>query len=124
MQQATSRKPSRISEAERAAAYRLGESAVRHWPAARKAMPEGASVADWRAKCKTDFVASMAAEGAELVGDYLAGFDAVVSEAAEQAREAVRLADEAAAEADRARLAAIVAQNAAGAACALAATVR
>ncbi len=122
--QAVSRTTSRPNAAERAAAYRLGQTAVRHWPAARKALPQSATVADWRSKCMADFLASMTADGAALVADYLAGFDAVVAEANEQAAEAVRLADDAAADAERARLAAIAAQNAAGAACALAAAVK
>lgn len=71
---------SNYSQAEHDAAYGLGQFGARHWPAARKAMPEGSTLLDWRDKCARDFIASMSAEGHGLLPSLLAGFDDEVEE--------------------------------------------
>ncbi|MBV8271094.1 MAG: hypothetical protein JO067_02355 [Cupriavidus sp.] len=62
------------SQDEHDAAYGLGQFGAKHWPAARKAMPSGSTLRDWRDKCTRDFIASMSADGHGLLPSMLAGF--------------------------------------------------
>ncbi|WP_149135636.1 hypothetical protein [Cupriavidus campinensis] len=62
------------SQGEHDAAYGLGQFGAKYWPAARKAMPSGSTLRDWRDKCARDFIASMSAEGHGLLPSMLAGF--------------------------------------------------
>lgn len=64
------------SQDEHDAAYDLGQFGARYWPAARKAMPEGSTLRDWRGQCAQDFIATMSPEGYGLLPSMLAGFDA------------------------------------------------
>lgn len=66
---------SAYSQAEHDAAYGLGQFGARHWPAARKAMPEGSALRDWRDQCAKGFLAGMKPEGHGLLPSMLAGFD-------------------------------------------------
>ncbi|MGO4412175.1 hypothetical protein AB4Z27_04375 [Cupriavidus sp. KB_39] len=63
------------SQGEHDAAYGLGQFGAKYWPAARKAMPSGSTLRDWRDKCARDFIASMSPEGHGLIPSMLAGFD-------------------------------------------------
>jgi len=65
---------STYSQGEHDAAYGLGQFGAKYWPAARKAMPEGSTLRDWRDKCARDFITSMSAEGHGLLPSMLAGF--------------------------------------------------
>lgn len=62
------------SQDEHDAAYGLGQFGATYWPAARKAMPSGSTLQDWRDKCARDFIASMSPEGHGLLPSMLAGF--------------------------------------------------
>jgi hypothetical protein len=62
------------SQDEHDAAYGLGQFGAKYWPAARKAMPSGSTLRDWRDKCARDFIASMSADGHGLLPSMLAGF--------------------------------------------------
>ncbi|WP_427313043.1 hypothetical protein [Cupriavidus sp. H39] len=62
------------SQDEHEAAYSLGQFGAKYWPAARKAMPEGSTLQDWRDQCARDFIANMSAEGHGLLPSMLAGF--------------------------------------------------
>ncbi|MFP3754147.1 hypothetical protein SB751_09655 [Cupriavidus sp. SIMBA_020] len=62
------------SQGEHDAAYGLGQFGAKYWPAARKAMPSGSTLRDWRDKCARDFIASMSEEGHGLLPSMLAGF--------------------------------------------------
>ncbi len=62
------------SQDEHDAAYGLGQFGAKYWPAARKAMPSGSTLRDWRDRCARDFIASMSAEGHRLLPSMLAGF--------------------------------------------------
>jgi hypothetical protein len=64
------------SQDEHDAAYGIGQFGAEYWPAARKAMPEGSTLLDWRTKCSTDFLASTTRDGHGLLPSMLAGFDA------------------------------------------------
>ncbi|SOY43811.1 hypothetical protein [Cupriavidus taiwanensis] len=68
------------SQDEHDAAYGLGQFGAEHWLAARKAMPAGAVLADWRNQCARDFLSSMSPEGQGLLPSMLAGFDAEAEE--------------------------------------------
>lgn len=63
------------SQAEHDAAYGLGQFGAKYWSAARKALPAGAVLADWRSKCAKDFLAGMKPGGHGLLPSMLAGFD-------------------------------------------------
>lgn len=71
----TSTKESRRIQAEHDAAYRLGYWVVKHWPAARKKLPAGAVLADWRNECARDFLAHFDPSGHFLLPSYLVGWD-------------------------------------------------
>lgn len=45
------------------AAYNLGRFAATYWPAARKVMPTGATIGDYRIKCEADLLATFSPEG-------------------------------------------------------------
>lgn len=62
------------SQDEHDAAYSLGQFGAKYWPAARKAMPEGSTLRDWRDQCARDFITSMSPEGHGLLPSMLAGF--------------------------------------------------
>ncbi|MGO4151757.1 hypothetical protein [Cupriavidus sp. YAF13] len=72
--QVTQQAPSTYSQAEHDAAYGLGQFGAKYWPAARKAMPEGSTLRDWRDQCARDFIAGMNPEGHGLLPSMLAGF--------------------------------------------------
>ncbi|MGA3703310.1 hypothetical protein ACI2TA_08170 [Ralstonia nicotianae] len=78
------------------AAYNLGRFAATYWPAARKAMPTGATIGDYRIKCEADLLASFSPEGHGLLEPFLDGFNDEVAQRAmycmpgfEDAREAL-----------------------------------
>lgn len=111
------------------AAYALGEFAVKYWQAARKAIPEGSTIGDYRVKCKADFLRGMSPAGQGLVSAFLSGFNDTVAQyrmlgmpGFEDAREVLHRealmyreqADEAAARALEAREAAVAALVKAG----------
>ena len=62
------------------AAYALGEFAVKYWQAARKAMPEGSTIGDYRIKCQADFLQGMSPSGHGLLGAFLSGFNDTVAQ--------------------------------------------
>ncbi len=64
------------------AAYNLGQFAARYWPAARNAMPAGATIGDYRIKCEADLLASFSPEGHGLLEPFLDGFNDEVSQRA------------------------------------------
>ncbi|MDB0528269.1 hypothetical protein LBW56_16400 [Ralstonia solanacearum] len=66
---------SRYSQAEHDAAYGLGQFGAKYWPAARKAMPSGSTLRDWRDQCARDFLSNTIPEGHGLLPSLLAGFD-------------------------------------------------
>ncbi|AJW45480.1 Conserved hypothethical protein [Ralstonia mannitolilytica] len=57
------------------AAYNLGKFAATYWPAARKALPAGATVGDYRIKCEVDLLATFSPEGHGLLDPFLDGFN-------------------------------------------------
>jgi len=63
------------SQDEHDAAYGRGQFVAKYWPAARKAMPEGSTLRDWRDKCARDFLSNTIPEGHGLLPSLLAGFD-------------------------------------------------
>ncbi|ARU23568.1 hypothetical protein ACNRBH_10905 [Ralstonia pseudosolanacearum] len=64
------------------AAYNLGKFAATYWPAARKAMPKGATIGDYRIKCEADLLASFSPEGHGLLEPFLDGFNDEVAQRA------------------------------------------
>ena len=64
------------------AAYNLGKFAATHWPAARKALPAGATIGDYRIKCEADWLATLSAEGHGLLDAFLEGFNDEVAQCA------------------------------------------
>lgn len=65
---------SAYSQAEHDAAYGLGQFGAKNWPAARRAMPQGSTLRDWRDQCARDFIAGVGSEGHGLLPSMLAGF--------------------------------------------------
>ncbi|CAJ0787966.1 hypothetical protein LMG18090_02192 [Ralstonia mannitolilytica] len=57
------------------AAYNLGKFAATYWPAARKALPAGATIGDYRIKCEADLLATFSPEGYCLLDSFLDGFN-------------------------------------------------
>ena len=57
------------------AAYNLGKFAATYWPAARNAMPAGATIGDYRIKCESDLLATLSPEGHGLLEPFLDGFN-------------------------------------------------
>ncbi len=57
------------------AAYNLGKFAATCWPAARKTLPAGATIGDYRIKCEADLLASFSPEGHGLLESFLDGFN-------------------------------------------------
>ncbi|RAA08719.1 hypothetical protein [Ralstonia pseudosolanacearum] len=64
------------------AAYNLGKFAATYWPAARKAMPAGATIGDYRIKCEADVLATFSPEGHGLLEPFLDGFNEEVAQRA------------------------------------------
>ncbi|WP_199031683.1 hypothetical protein [Ralstonia sp. ASV6] len=64
------------------AAYNLGQFAARYWPAARNAMPAGATIGDYRVKCEADWLATLSPEGHGLLEPFLDGFNDEVAQRA------------------------------------------
>jgi hypothetical protein len=64
------------------AAYNLGKFAARYWPAARNAMPAGATIGDYRIKCEADWLAALSPEGHGLLEPFLDGFNDEVAQRA------------------------------------------
>ncbi|AXW14875.1 hypothetical protein CJO96_07950 [Ralstonia solanacearum] len=64
------------------AAYNLGKFAATYWPAARKAMPAGATIGDYRIKCEADLLVSFSPEGYGLLEPFLEGFNDEVAQLA------------------------------------------
>lgn len=58
------------------AAYRGGQFAATYWPAARKAMPAGATIGDYRIKCEADLPLSLSPdERGAFMKSFLEGFN-------------------------------------------------
>lgn len=57
------------------AAYNLGKFAAAYWPSARKAMPAGATIGDYRIKCEADLLATFSPEGYGLLNPFFDGFN-------------------------------------------------
>ncbi|WP_426398372.1 hypothetical protein ACN9M1_06450 [Ralstonia sp. R-29] len=66
---------SRYPQCEVKAAYNLGKFAAMYWPAARKALPAGATIGDYRLKCEADLLATFSPEGRGLLDPFLDGFN-------------------------------------------------
>ncbi|EPX97870.1 hypothetical protein [Ralstonia sp. AU12-08] len=64
------------------AAYNLGKFAATYWPAARKALPAGATIGDYRIKCEADLLATFSPDGHGLLDPFLDGFNDEVAQRA------------------------------------------
>jgi len=64
------------------AAYNLGKFAAMLWPAARNALPAGATIGDYRIKCEADLLATFSPEGHGLLNPFLDGFNDEVAQRA------------------------------------------
>jgi hypothetical protein len=59
----------------RNAARNIGRFGAKHWPAARKAMPKGSTIQDYRNLCARAFLDGMNNEAHFLLHDLLVGFE-------------------------------------------------